>query len=93
MLVLGAYARGTSTIEYSWRRTWLERLKMGSVNSAKKENYSKKTRIDVNEPLQLAYWTQRFGIENQELIAAILTVGPSAKAVENYLKGKKDRGQ
>lgn len=62
---------------------------MGSVNSPKKGHYSKKTRIDVNEPLQVAYWKQRFGVTNQELIAAILAVGPSAKNVENHLKGKK----
>jgi hypothetical protein len=64
---------------------------MGSVNSPKKGDYSKKTRIDVNEPLQLVYWTQRFGVANQELIAAILGVGPSVTNVENYLNGKKEK--
>lgn len=63
---------------------------MASVNSQNKGNYSKKTRIDVNEPLQVAYWTQRFGVSSRELIAATLAVGPSAKNVENYLKGKQD---
>jgi hypothetical protein len=63
---------------------------MGTINS-KKGDYSKKTRIDVNEPLQVAYWTQRFGVSSRELIAAILAAGPSAKNVENYLKERKNK--
>jgi hypothetical protein len=63
---------------------------MGSVNSPKKGDYSKKTRIDVNEPLQVAYWRQRFGVSNRELIAAILAAGPSAKKVEAYLRCQKE---
>jgi Protein of unknown function (DUF3606) len=62
---------------------------MGTINPSKKKDYAKKTRIDVNEPLQVAYWTERFGVSSRELIAAILAAGPSAKNVENYLKERK----
>jgi hypothetical protein len=58
-----------------------------------KEDYTKKTCIDVNEPMQVAYWADRFGVSNQELIAAILAVGPSAVNVESHLTGKKDKDQ
>jgi hypothetical protein len=58
----------------------------------KKGDYSRKTPIDVNQPLQVAYWAQRFNVSDQELIAATLAAGPSAASVESYLKGKKDNG-
>jgi Protein of unknown function (DUF3606) len=45
--------------------------KIASANSPKKGDYSKKTRIDVNEPLQVAYWSERFSVTSQELISAI----------------------
>jgi uncharacterized protein DUF3606 len=64
---------------------------MGSVNPPKNGGYGEKTRIDVNQPYQVAYWKQRFGVSDQELIAAILAVGPLAKKVESYLKGRKDK--
>jgi hypothetical protein len=64
---------------------------MATINPSKKGDYSKKTRIDVNEPLQVAYWTQRFGVSSRELIAAILAAGPSAKNVKNYLKERKNK--
>jgi hypothetical protein len=64
--------------------------KLASASSPKTGDYSKKTRIDVNEPLQVAYWSERFGVTSQELIAAILAVGPLAMTVEKYLTGEKD---
>ncbi len=63
------------------------------ANPPKKADYTKKTCIDVNEPLQVAYWTERLGVSNQELIAAILAVGPSAANVESYLTGKEEKDQ
>jgi hypothetical protein len=44
---------------------------MGSINPPKKKDYGKNTRIDVNQSYQLAYWTDRFGISEEELIEAV----------------------
>ena len=44
---------------------------MGSVNPTKKRDYGKHTRIDTNQSYQVAYWKQRFGISEEELIEAV----------------------
>ena len=62
---------------------------MGSIHPTKKRYYSKYTRIDPNQSYQLAYWKQRFGISEEELIEAVRTAGGLAKNVEAYLKQKR----
>jgi hypothetical protein len=69
----------------------VRRTEMGIVKPPKNGDYGKKTRIDVNQPYQVAYWKQRFGVSDQELIAAILAVGPSAKKVDSHLKDRKEK--
>jgi Protein of unknown function (DUF3606) len=54
----------------------------------KKRDYSDKTRIDMTQPYQVAYWKQRFGVSDQDLEAAVRAVGTSVKKIEAYLKGK-----
>ena len=54
----------------------------------KKRDYGDKTRIDMNQPYQVAYWKQRFGVSDQELEDAVRTVGSSVKKIEAYLKDK-----
>jgi Protein of unknown function (DUF3606) len=54
----------------------------------KKRDYGDKTRIDMNQPYQVAYWKQRFGVSDQELEDAVHAVGTSVKKIEAYLKGK-----
>jgi hypothetical protein len=54
----------------------------------KKRDYSDKTRIDMNQPYQVAYWKQRFGVSDQELEDAVRVVGTSVKKIEDYLKSK-----
>jgi len=61
---------------------------MGSIHPTKKRYYSKHTRIDPNQSYQLAYWKQRFGISEEELIEAVRAAGGLAKNVEAYLKQK-----
>jgi Protein of unknown function (DUF3606) len=54
----------------------------------KKRDYGDKTRIDMNQPYQMAYWKQRFGVSDQELEDAVHAVGTSVKKIEAYLKSK-----
>jgi hypothetical protein len=64
---------------------------MGSINTPQKRDYGKNTRIDVNQSYQLAYWKQRFGISEEELIAAVRAAGGLARNVEAYLSQKTRR--
>jgi hypothetical protein len=58
---------------------------MGSVNPPKK------TRIDTNQSLQVAYWKHRFGVSEEQLNEAVRAAGASARKVEEYLKSKDAR--
>jgi len=62
---------------------------MGSINPPKKQDYRKHTRIDVNQSYQLAYWKDRFGISEKELIEAVQSSGGLARDVEVYLRQKR----
>ena len=59
---------------------------MGSVNPPKKRDYGHKTRIDLNQSYQVAYWKERFGVSEQELSEAVHAAGALARKVEEYLK-------
>jgi hypothetical protein len=61
---------------------------MGSVNPPKKRDYADNTRIDLNQPLQVAYWKQRFGVSEDELSEAVHAAGAPARKIEAYLKSK-----
>ncbi len=45
-----------------------------------------RSRINVNEPHELRYWTQELGISEAELRDAVKAVGPSATAVREHLR-------
>jgi Protein of unknown function (DUF3606) len=62
---------------------------MGSINPPKKQDYGKNTRIDVNQSYQLAYWKDRFGVSEEELIDAVRAAGERARNVEAYLREKR----
>jgi hypothetical protein len=64
---------------------------MGSVNPPKKRDYSHKTRIDLKQSYQVAYWKERFGVSEQELSEAVLAAGALARKVEEYLRSKDAR--
>ena len=51
---------------------------MGSVNPPKNRDYSDKTRIDLNQSYQVAYWKERFGVSERELSEAVLAAMPAA---------------
>ncbi|MGH6833262.1 MAG: DUF3606 domain-containing protein, partial [Methyloceanibacter sp.] len=61
---------------------------MGSVNPPKKRDYSNKTRIDLKQSYQVAYWKERFGVTEAELGEAVRAAGALAKKVEEYLRAK-----
>ena len=48
---------------------------MGSVNPSKKRDYGDKTRIDMNQAYQVAYWKERFGVSQEELSEAVQRCG------------------
>jgi hypothetical protein len=62
---------------------------MGSFYPPKR--YGSKTRIDMNQSYQVAYWKERFGVTEEELSDAVRAAGASARKVEAYLKAKADR--
>jgi len=53
-----------------------------------KRDYRDKTRINVNEDYEFAYWKRRFRVSGQQLAGAVRAVGPSVKKVEKYLKDR-----
>lgn len=64
---------------------------MGSVNPSKKRDYGDKTRIDLNQAYQVAYWKERFGVSQEELSEAVSAAGALARKVEAYLKSRHER--
>ena len=65
---------------------------MGSFTHPKApEMTGDKTRIDLNQSYQVAYWKERFGISQEELGKAVRAAGELAKKVEAYLKSKDAR--
>jgi uncharacterized protein DUF3606 len=64
---------------------------MGSVNPPKKRDYGHKTRIDLNQSYQVAYWKDRFGVTEAELSEAVHAAGALARKVEDYLRAKDGR--
>jgi hypothetical protein len=61
---------------------------MGSVKPLKQRDYGEKTRIDVNQAYQLAYWKERFAVSEEELRDAVRAAGALATKVEAHLKSK-----
>ena len=64
---------------------------MGSFNHPGKWDYSKKTRIDLKQSYQVAYWKDRFGVSEAELSEAVRAAGALARNVEEYLRAKDAR--
>ena len=64
---------------------------MGSFNPPNKRDYGNKTRIDIRQSYQVAYWKERFGVSQEELSEAVRAAGESARKVEEYLKSKQAR--
>jgi Protein of unknown function (DUF3606) len=54
-------------------------------------DYGDKTRIDMNQSYQVAYWKERFGVSEEELGEAVRAVGALARKVEAHVKSKDAR--
>ena len=56
---------------------------MGSAYPPKtKRDYGDKTRIDMNQSYQVAYWKERLGVSEEEPSEAVRAVGALARTVE-----------
>ena len=66
-----------------------EVLHMGSINPPKKRAFGKNTCIDLKQSYQVAYWKERFGISEEELIEAVHAAGERARNVEAYLRDRR----
>ena len=53
-----------------------------------KKDYRDKTRINMSQTYEVAYWKERFEVSGQQLAGAVRAVGTSVKKVTEYLKNK-----
>lgn len=44
-----------------------------------------RSRINVNEEWEVAYWTKELGVSKEQLADAVKTVGPAVTAVRQHL--------
>lgn len=44
-----------------------------------------RSRVNVNEPWELQYWSRKFGVSEEQLKEAVKAAGPSADAVGKHL--------
>jgi uncharacterized protein DUF3606 len=63
-----------------------ERVKCSAYQLKTKREYGHKTRIDMNQSFQVAYWKERFGVTEQELSEGVRAAGALARKVETYLR-------
>jgi len=49
-------------------------------------------RIDVSQDHELRDWSERFGVTREQLKEAVQAVGTQADRVEEFLKGRGERG-
>jgi hypothetical protein len=59
------------------------------TDNKKKTGRQDRTRVNVREPYELAYWTTKFGCTAARLVAAVGAVGVMAADVRKHLKNKK----
>lgn len=45
-----------------------------------------RSRVTVNEPYEIAWWTEKFGVSEKQLRDAVKKAGVSAKDMEKLLK-------
>jgi hypothetical protein len=44
--------------------------------------------VNLAEEYEVLYWTKRFNVTREQLIAAVEAVGPAGAKIEQYLKTK-----
>lgn len=58
------------------------------MENGKPNGNTDRTQINVSDRIEADFWTEKLGVTRVQLKAAVNAVGPSAKAVEAYLKKK-----
>ena len=53
----------------------------------KTKTVADRTRVNVDEPYELAYWARKFGVPREQLIAAVRKVGTKSDDVGRELAG------
>jgi hypothetical protein len=53
-----------------------------------KKGSQDRSRINMNEPHEVSYWTTKFGITKEELKATVEKAGTTVVAVEKALRNK-----
>ncbi len=53
-----------------------------------RSRHQDRARVNVNEAHEVRYWTEKFGVSEEDLIQAVGVVGVSAEAVQRYLDDK-----
>jgi hypothetical protein len=56
------------------------------VDDLSKKGSQDRSRINTHENYELRYWSEKFGVSEDELKAAVKKVGNSAEAVERELR-------
>ena len=48
-----------------------------------------RSRINVNQPHELTYWSRKFGVSQDEVRNAVQQVGPMADKVQQHLNARR----
>jgi hypothetical protein len=56
------------------------------ADDKQKKDFRDRTRINLSEDYEKAYWKKRFKVSGQQLAGAVRAVGASVKKVEAYLR-------
>ena len=56
-----------------------------NINARKEE----KENINVHDPLELRYWSNKYGVLKDTILEAVREAGPTKDAVEKYIKDRK----
>jgi len=60
-----------------------------AASTLQKSEISERTCIDLKQSYQVAYWKERFGISEEELIEAVHAAGERARNVEAYMRDRR----
>jgi uncharacterized protein DUF3606 len=55
------------------------------ADNASERGMRDRSRINVNQPHEMSYWSKKFGVSEAQLRTAVEQVGPMAEKVEQHL--------
>lgn len=61
---------------------------MSASDNANRRQPRDRLKVDINDPGDIAYWTNKWGCTEHELRHAAEAVGPLVHAIEGLLKAK-----